>query len=68
MWDDSRIILRKSFIDYVIITAINQRGSKGITRQQHLELAYLLVPPKVKYYSKEALESYHDISGLFKFI
>ena len=46
MWADSRIILRKSFIDYIIITAINQRDAKGITRQQYIELVYILIPPR----------------------
>ena len=68
MWADSRIILRKSFIDYVIITAINQRDAKGITRYQYLELAYLLVPLKVKKASKELLERHDNVTGLFSYI
>ena len=68
MWADSRLIMRKSFIDFIIITAINQRDAKGITRQQYVELVYLLVPPKVKKASKEALENHENISGLFSYL
>jgi hypothetical protein len=68
MWADSQSPLRKSFVDYIIIASINQRDFKGITRQQHLELTYLLVPKKVVRASKEALENYYNIEGLFKYI
>ena len=68
MWSDSRIILRKSFIDYIIITAINQRGAKGITRQQYVELVYLLVPLKVKKASKESLAHFENLTGIFDYI
>lgn len=68
MWSDSRIILRKSFIDYIIITSINQRDSKGITRQQFIELVYHLVPLKVKKASKELLERSNNVSGIFNYI
>ena len=68
MWADSRIILRKSFIDYIIITAINQRDAKGITRQQYLELVYLLVPLKVKKASQELLGRRENTTGLFNYI
>ena len=68
MWDDARIPLRKSFIDYIIIAAINQRGSKGITRQQYVELTYLLVPLKVKKCSKNGIESHKDVTGFFDYI
>ena len=68
MWADSRLIMRKSFIDFIIITAINQRDAKGITRQQYVELVYLLVPPKIKKASKESLDIHEDITGLFSYL
>jgi hypothetical protein len=68
MWASAEDPLRKNFLDYVIITAINQRGSKGITRQQYVELAYLLVPDKVKRSSKSAIEKYENISGFFDYL
>jgi hypothetical protein len=68
MWADAHSPLRKNFVDYIIITAINQRDFKGITRHQYLELVYLLVPKKVVRASKDALESYDNVEGLFKYI
>jgi hypothetical protein len=66
MWADAHSPLRKNFVDYIIITAINQRDFKGLTRQQYLELVYLLVPKKVVRASRDAIESYENLEGLFK--
>ena len=68
MWIDSRIVLRKRFIDFIIITAINQRRPKGITRQQYLELAYLLVPKKIVKASRVVIGKHSDVTGLFDYI
>ena len=68
MWADSRIVLRKSLIDFVIITAINQRRPKGITRRQYIELAYLLVPKKIEKASREIIEGHANITGFCDYI
>ena len=68
MWREARNPLRKHFIDYVIITAINQKGCKGITRQQYVELTYLLMPVKVEKSSKKLIENHENISGFFDYL
>jgi hypothetical protein len=68
MWADAHSPLRKSWVDFIIIAAINQRDWKWLTRQQYLDIVYLLVPAKVKKASKEALEVYQDQEGLRAFI
>ena len=68
MWFDSSNVLKKGLIDYIIIAACNQRRPKGLTRQQYIEMTYLLVPIKIKKASKEAILKYQDITGLFQYI
>ena len=68
MWSDCRIVLRKSLIDFIIITAINQRRPKGITRSQYIELAYLLVPKKVERASREIMEEHSNLAGFCDYI
>ena len=68
MWSDCSNVLTKSLIDYIIIAACNQRRPKGLTRLQYIEMSYLLVPIKVKRASKDALQKYKDITGLFDYI
>ena len=68
MWADAHSPLRKSWVDFIIIAAINQRDWKWLTRQQYLDIVYLLVPLKVKTASKEVLEEYPNLDGLLKYI
>ena len=68
MWFDCRNVLRKHLIDFVIITACNQRSPKGLTRQQYIEISYVLVPMKIKKASKAAIQRHPNIDGLFHYI
>ena len=68
MWMQPQNPLRKSLIDYIIIAAINQKDFKGLKRRHYIDLAYILVTPKIKRASQEIIKNNLGNKGLDSYL